>query len=601
MPTLDSTYVLFQLNTLKQDTQIAKPLTPKYEILFNDPLNKAIIFHQNLGVNGSRYQILQTQEIEKYQEMYNPYSLLFIKPLDLKWLKEGKTFTHIQYQLASQLQQSMNANFYKLIAPKHQLGFTFNRITSRGLFVEVGNLINGELQKTTLSNVILQYKMTSKSNRFTNEFAVLANTYKTRETGGITSDSLYQILVNRQLANMPQNMIGSNKITDKSAYFKTQFQPNFKLIKEKLTIIPLNKSYFFESNYKVTHAVYQDSERDSMYYNQFYYDTKKSFDSTRNRSFTNRVGLQFLETKDAYKDKIITRKIASTFILQHQAIRHSQHLIDTNFTNTNLQIVLHSQTFLPFTFHIASTYYFDGINKNGYEFSLNALKRFKKNYTFQFDFNKSKTMPSINESMFSGNHSSWNQSFKFKQLQRIDASISYKDLIHLTLKNCISKNGIYYNLNQGAIQDNKGFTQNTIELKTNVSFKKLNITSKSSYQYFVKNAIIDIPKLLSFVDISYPFKLSSTHLNLGTTLRYFSAYKAMQFAPDINRFVINSTFIKQQFRADLYAMLQIKRFSFVLKGTQLQSLITQNKSYTTPLYPVLPAGINFGFDWNFFD
>ncbi len=601
LPTLDSALITFYSNTYFEPSTKAEVSTPIINLITQNKLALNQFFFQNLSNIASPTILLEPNINKTFDPINYLSSIYFTDHSQLKWLQKGTTYSHVQYQLASQLQQKIAFDFYKQITNSQQFAITFDRTSSRGLFVEVGNLVNGELQKVKMTNAALQYGFTTKSNNFKLQVECIANEHKINETGGITSDSLYASLLNRQYSNMPQNIKANNTVGNRGINAKATFYPERHTNKDDKSITPLKNSFFLESNFTKTHAYYTDAISDSAYYQNFYIASIASGDTSFSSIFSTNVGFEILPFKDFYKNKLIPNSLTGLFYLTYSNTKYIHNSFDTLFANSSLHAKISTKLKFGILSRFSVQYFLDGFNKNGTDFTIELTKKVNTKFNFFATITHAKYKPSINQSVFYGNHTQWNTSFDFIQNNTIALSLQLKNKLSITYTYSNKKNAIFYKFQQGAFQDKQGYTVNLLHFFFNNNVNKIYFKSRVLLTAISPNSNIDLPVLQLINDVSYQFKLYSSFVSLGSVMQYRSSFNSMFYAPDIHNFTSDLVPTSTLPLLDFYAVMTIKRFNFLLKSNNLQSIILRKQNYALPLYPIFPTGIQLGFDWNFFD
>ena len=123
-------------------------------------------------------------------------------------------------------------------------------------------------------------------------------------------------------------------------------------------------------------------------------------------------------------------------------------------------------------------------------------------------------------------------------------------------------------------------------------------------QYSSDQDQIRVPFFASKNSIYADFKLFNNvlHTQVGTDIRYHSAFKADGYDPVVGMFFRqNEVEIGNYLWADFFVNIQVKRASIYAKAAHLNSFIEEHSFFILPHYPSKQFGFFFGITWKFFD
>ncbi len=86
-------------------------------------------------------------------------------------------------------------------------------------------------------------------------------------------------------------------------------------------------------------------------------------------------------------------------------------------------------------------------------------------------------------------------------------------------------------------------------------------------------------------------------IQAGIKVYYFSKFASREYFPILNEYILpsaNSFSIGGQPIADLYFNMKVKKMFFFIEGQQIGTLISYNKAYAFPSYPVYDFRLNIG-------
>jgi len=123
-------------------------------------------------------------------------------------------------------------------------------------------------------------------------------------------------------------------------------------------------------------------------------------------------------------------------------------------------------------------------------------------------------------------------------------------------------------------------------------------------QYSSDQNQIRVPLFATKNSLYADFKLFNNilHTQIGTDLRYHTAYKADGYDPVVGAFYRqDNTEVGNYLWADFFINLQVKRASIYAKAAHINSFLEEHSHLILPLYPAKQFGFFFGMTWKFFD
>ena len=151
-------------------------------------------------------------------------------------------------------------------------------------------------------------------------------------------------------------------------------------------------------------------------------------------------------------------------------------------------------------------------------------------------------------------------------------------------------------LNISQIGGDATFTYGKFHLNTRVQFQNA-LTNKE---------LLPMPSLIARANIffqSRAFK-NAAEIQAGIKVYYFSKFASREYFPILNEYILptaNSFSIGGQPIADLYFNMKVKKMFFFIEGQQIGTLISHNKAYAFPSYPVYDFRLNIGIVWYLFN
>ncbi|UOU99022.1 putative porin [Chryseobacterium daecheongense] len=151
-------------------------------------------------------------------------------------------------------------------------------------------------------------------------------------------------------------------------------------------------------------------------------------------------------------------------------------------------------------------------------------------------------------------------------------------------------------LNISQIGGDATFSYGNFHLNTRLQFQNA-LTNKDLYP---------MPGFIGRANIFYQthaFK-KAAEIQAGIKVYYFSKFASRDYFPVLNEYILpnaNSFSIGGQPIADVYFNMKVKKMFFFIEGQQIGTLLSHNKAYAFPHYPVYDFRLNIGIVWYLFN
>lgn len=139
------------------------------------------------------------------------------------------------------------------------------------------------------------------------------------------------------------------------------------------------------------------------------------------------------------------------------------------------------------------------------------------------------------------------------------------------------------------------------------SYGKFHLNTRVQFQSALTNKeLLPMPSFIGRANIffqSRAFK-NAAEIQAGIKVYYFSKFASREYLPILNEYILptaNSFSIGGQPIADLYFNMKVKKMFFFIEGQQIGTLISYNKAYAFPSYPVYDFRLNIGIVWYLFN
>lgn len=139
------------------------------------------------------------------------------------------------------------------------------------------------------------------------------------------------------------------------------------------------------------------------------------------------------------------------------------------------------------------------------------------------------------------------------------------------------------------------------------SYGKFHLNTRLQFQNALTNKeLLPMPSFIGRANLFFQSKAfkNSAEIQAGLKVYYFSKFATREYFPILNEYILpsaDSFSIGGQPIADLYFNMKVKRMFFFIEGQQIGTLISHNKAYAFPHYPVYDFRLNIGIVWYLFN
>ncbi|WP_419869039.1 putative porin [Chryseobacterium sp. CT-SW4] len=139
------------------------------------------------------------------------------------------------------------------------------------------------------------------------------------------------------------------------------------------------------------------------------------------------------------------------------------------------------------------------------------------------------------------------------------------------------------------------------------SFGKFHLNTRLQFQNALTNKeLYPMPGFIGRANIFYQTKAfkNAAEIQAGIKTYYFPKFASRDYSPILNEYILpnsNSFSIGGQPIADVYFNMKVKKMFFFIEGQQVGTLLSNNKAYAFPHYPVYDFRLNIGIVWYLFN
>jgi hypothetical protein len=139
------------------------------------------------------------------------------------------------------------------------------------------------------------------------------------------------------------------------------------------------------------------------------------------------------------------------------------------------------------------------------------------------------------------------------------------------------------------------------------SYGKFHLNTRVQFQNVLTNKdLLPLPGFIGRANFFFQSKAfkDAAEIQAGLKVYYFSKFASREYFPVLNEYILpdaNAFSIGGQPIADIYFNMKVKKMFFFIEGQQIGTLISHNKAYAFPSYPVYDFRLNLGIVWYLFN
>ena len=167
-------------------------------------------------------------------------------------------------------------------------------------------------------------------------------------------------------------------------------------------------------------------------------------------------------------------------------------------------------------------------------------------------------------------------------------------------------NYTYFNSNSLPQQSSLSLIFSQIGGESTLKFGKFNLNGKAMFQKALNNQdLLPMPDFIGRVNLFYQTKAfkKAAEIQAGVKVYYFTKFASREYSPILNEYILpgaTAHSIGGQPIADVYVNMRVKRMYFYIEGQHINETFMQNKSFTSPNYPLYDFRLNLGIVWYLF-
>jgi hypothetical protein len=348
--------------------------------------------------------------------------------------------------------------------------------------------------------------------------------------------------------------------------------------------------------------VYDDKNPASGFYQNIFYDSTKTIDSTHIIEFQNEIYFDCFFFKGKVPEKL-------SLSIRNQYAKVKSQRYDSLFNNFFATAFLRTSHFL-----LSANYCFYGPNKNDFLLYSQGKLFPTKHSLLEINVKVSETTAPYFYKRYSSNHFNWITDFE--KMFFVFGDIKYSDdKYKFFIGGSLSEidNYVFLTTRTGFIVSDSisptpfpwqdGSVIYSAYGEKNFHLKKFHFNNKITYQRVSNDFILHLPHFVSNHSLYYDDKWFKKVMNvqIGFDVSYFSSYYADAYMPALGQYYWqNKKKIGNYPYIDFFFNMKIKHARIFFKTEHLNSGL-MGAYYLAPNYPAPDRSFKVGINWVFYD
>lgn len=551
----------------------------------------------NIG-SGFNPLVFEVNDEQNLSLLPSNKSYMIIGANDVKYYDVKTPTATFLYHNAMRNGAALTSTYTQNIGKRFNFALEYMGLRSQGLYRN---------SLAANNNTLFSGHYTSKSGNYEIFAHYLHQNVNNQESGGITEDNLFMNgdsnYSNRQNAQV--NLASSSsQFSYRRYYLSHQFSP-FNSGKFPFSIRHIishqgNKYYY---NQTALEPYWYDAPTELV--NGFPLTTKKyseNFSNTVSLIFNNEkfkldAGVRYQMIKLGIRDVVALNGVPFPGELKENRIGAVGNL------QVKLWDKIQLNSFLEFS---------NGSQFKSYLKTTNNLK-FEpiKDYFVNAKVNFQSAYPSFNYLLNTSVYNNFNyylENAKNQSVMEVGGSINLKWFKTEIFANYFRiDNYTYFDSNGSPKQSDNSVNISQIGGDATFSFNKFHLNTRVHFQNTLTNKeLLPMPSFIGRANFFYQtqaFK-KAAEIQAGIKVYYFSKFASRDYFPVLNEYILpraDSFSIGGQPIADIYINMKVKKMFFFIEGQQIGTVISNNKAYAFPHYPVYDFRLNIGIVWYLFN
>lgn len=559
-------------------------------------------FPYGLGL-ANRKLLFESSSDIGFQSGFDFLNLFGYQKDEIKYYHTRTPFTEVNVVFWMKKEQFSRLLHTQNITKQWNISLNMLRIRSDGFYLK---------QNCSDNNISLSTNYTSKNNHYSLLANGIVSSIKTEENGGVTNDLYFEenLLVDKKLlpVKLPDAKTkrgGREVYVKQSLYFgeKENKMKGDSIISSRM--LPKH-SLSYSINAKDNWFMYSENSPDYGYYENIYFDSIKTHDSTHIFTLQNSVSWKSTLSRAITAELSFDQKRSHLIQYKTNSILATDAQIKDNIIHIEISKTRsEKQSYWRF----GGNYIPQENRQNEYRFYLDLSDYLtwkgsgKKDNIFSLQYEIYSHSTPFLFSSYSSNHFLWRNSFN--NTSGINGKASYRNLKYDFIIGIESKQVsgyVYFDSTFSPRQFNDTVFISSMLLQKNFHLKHFHFNNKIIWQHASKN-VIHLPQFVSNHSLYYEDKWFHKVMNvqIGFDVSFYTSYYADAYMPALGLYYFqNENKIGNYPFIDFFLNMKVKRANIFFKSEHLNSGL-MGTYYLAPHMPAPDRSFKIGVRWMFYD
>lgn len=564
-------------------------------------------FPYALSLAGQKHFFEPASDIG-FDDGLNNLDLFGYNKRDIKYYRTRTPYTEVFALFGIKKEQFAKLLHTQNITRRWNLAFSMLRINMLGALLNEGGFY--QRQGGTDNNLSVSSHYSSENNRYSFLVNGIVSSIKTDENGGIRNDTLFENDPFENKKRIPVNLMNArSKRRYRSAYMKhsVSFGKKENILQgDSVTnyrILPKN-SFSYSLNVQDNIFMYAESALDSGYYENIYFDSTKTHDSTRVFVLQHGGAWTYFITNNITTELSFNQQTSHLFQYKTDSLLAIDTLIRENSIYWKTSKRGMNSYANGFYWNASGGYIVSGSNKGDYIARGNLSRVYKNNTKISLGIlTDLHAVPFVFQS-YSSNHFWWKNSFN--KISETQAKLNYQNLKYkffVEAKWNQITNYVNFDNAFSPQQFIGPFTIHAVTVEKKFYLKKIRFNNKITWQE-ASDEIIRLPTFMTSHSLYLEDKWFKNLIDvqLGFDVSFFTAYYVNAYMPALGLYYLqNEKKIGNYPFIDFFFKIKIKHARLFIKSEHVNAGLLGATYYLAPHIPAPDRSFKVGLNWMFFD
>ena len=440
--------------------------------------------------------------------------------------------------------------------------------------------------------------------------ALSTNNLNNYENGGITKESYITHPIGIASKDIPTNLIGYSNYKSKELYYNQQYilgiDRKVQVSKDSVRIdyIPVTR-FMHTLKLADVRKRYYENETNKTFYESTYLLGKQTNDSSALQTLTNNVSVRMEEEFNKWMKFGLTAFVENE--VQQYTFNQDSLLDHLYLSTTKVGGVLSKQKGSLFRYNVLGELSLIGYKAGNFLLEGDAggyFKLWKDSISLVANGSVRSDKPSYFLEHYQSNHFKWENDFSNTYRTQVGGVFSIPTRsfsLQVGVENITQF--IYFNTKALPTQYAGNIQVLSAQLGQDFHLGRITLENTMVGQLSSHPTLLPLPELALYHNLYYhDLFFSVLSVQLGTSVRYHSAYYAPNYMPATGQFFTQSTTLIGNYPVvNVYLNCHLKRTRFFAEYYNINQLFMRSAYFSMPNYPLNPAVFKVGASWSFYD